>query len=78
MADLTVVEAVNQALALEMERDERVLVFVHLNARGKTSGLELGQVQTKAANLFHLRRGQVGLVGSPGELLELLQVVDVR
>ena len=27
MADLTVVEAVNQALALEMERDERVLVF---------------------------------------------------
>ena len=27
MADLTVVEAVNHALALEMERDERVLVF---------------------------------------------------
>ncbi len=27
MADLTVVEAVNQALALEMQRDERVLVF---------------------------------------------------
>src|SRR5256885_15099639 len=27
MADLTVVEAVNQALALEMERDERVLAF---------------------------------------------------
>src|SRR5256885_4569187 len=27
MADLTVVEAVNQALALEMERDERVLMF---------------------------------------------------
>src|SRR4051812_15566605 len=27
MAELTVVEAVNQALALEMERDERVLVF---------------------------------------------------
>ena len=39
--------------------DERVLVFVHLNARGKTSGLELGQIQTKAANLFHLRRGKV-------------------
>ena len=26
--------------------DERVLVFVHLNARGKTSGIELGQIQT--------------------------------
>ena len=27
MAELTVVEAVNQALALEMARDKRVLVF---------------------------------------------------
>jgi ketosteroid isomerase-like protein len=38
---------------------ERVLVFVHLNARGKTSGLELGRIQTNAANLFHLHDGKV-------------------
>ena len=39
--------------------DEHVLVLVHLNARGKTSGLELGQIQTKAANLFQIRDGKV-------------------
>src|ERR1700676_4299185 len=37
----------------------RILVFVHLSARGKTSGLELDQIQTKAANLFHIPDGRV-------------------
>src|SRR5512132_905256 len=32
---------------------ERVLVLVHFSARGKTSGLELGQIRTKGASLFH-------------------------
>jgi ketosteroid isomerase-like protein len=43
---------------LELD-DERVLAFVHLDARGKTSGLELGQIRTQAANLFHIRDGKV-------------------
>jgi ketosteroid isomerase-like protein len=38
---------------------ERVLVLVHLSGRGKTSGLEVGQIGTKGANLFHLRGGKV-------------------
>jgi ketosteroid isomerase-like protein len=38
---------------------ERVLVLFHFSARGKTSGLELGQIGTKGASLFHLRDGKV-------------------
>src|SRR5271165_1241453 len=38
---------------------ERVLVLTHLSGRGKTSGLELGQVQTKQANLLQIRVGKV-------------------
>jgi uncharacterized protein (TIGR00369 family) len=38
---------------------ERVLVLFHPSGRGKTSGLELGQVGTKTAGLFHIREGKV-------------------
>ena len=38
---------------------ERVLVLTHRSGRGKTSGLELGQMQAKGANLFHVRGGKV-------------------
>jgi ketosteroid isomerase-like protein len=38
---------------------ERVLVLFHPSGRGKTSGLELGQVRTKTAGLFHIRDGKV-------------------
>jgi ketosteroid isomerase-like protein len=38
---------------------ERVLVLGHASGRGKTSGLELGQMQTDSAILFHLRDGRV-------------------
>jgi ketosteroid isomerase-like protein len=38
---------------------ERVLVLVRISGRGKTSGLELGQIHTKGATLFHLRGGKV-------------------
>jgi ketosteroid isomerase-like protein len=38
---------------------ERVLVLIHRQGRGKTSGLELGQMQTKNAVLFHVRDGKV-------------------
>jgi hypothetical protein len=36
-----------------------VLVLVHNTGRGKTSGLELGQMQTRGANLFHIGDGKV-------------------
>jgi ketosteroid isomerase-like protein len=38
---------------------ERVLVLLHVSARGKTSGLDLGQMATRGANLFHVRGGRV-------------------
>jgi hypothetical protein len=41
---------------------ERVLVLSHVIARGKASGLELGQMQSKAANLFHVGGGKVSRV----------------
>jgi ketosteroid isomerase-like protein len=39
--------------------DERVLVLMHFSGRGKASGLELGDIQMKGANLFHVRGGKV-------------------
>jgi ketosteroid isomerase-like protein len=39
--------------------DERVLVLMHLSGRGKTSGLEVGDIQMNGANLFHVRDGKV-------------------
>lgn len=39
--------------------DERVLVLTGSSGRGKASRLELGQMQTKGANLFHVRGGKV-------------------
>ncbi len=39
--------------------DGRVLVLSHYAARGKTSGLDLGQVQSRAAQVFEIRDGRV-------------------
>ncbi|HVS28965.1 MAG TPA: nuclear transport factor 2 family protein [Solirubrobacteraceae bacterium] len=39
--------------------DERVLVLHDFRGRGKTSGLDLGQMQSKVATLFHIRDGKV-------------------
>jgi ketosteroid isomerase-like protein len=39
--------------------DERVLVLTHWSARGKTSGLEAGQIRTKGVVLFQVREGKV-------------------
>ena len=39
--------------------DERVLVLMHLSGRGKTSGLEVGDIQMRGANLFHVRGRKV-------------------
>ena len=39
--------------------DGRVLVLDHLSARGRTSGLDLGQTRTMGAWLFNIRDGRV-------------------
>ena len=40
--------------------DERVLVRLHASGRDKTSGLELGQMQSRGGTcLFHVRSGRV-------------------
>jgi ketosteroid isomerase-like protein len=38
---------------------ERVLVLVHWSGRGKASGLEVAQMTTRSAVLFHVRAGKV-------------------
>ena len=38
---------------------ERVLVLNYFSGRGKTSGLDVQRLRTKAASLFHLRGGKV-------------------
>ncbi|MDQ6811803.1 MAG: nuclear transport factor 2 family protein [Actinomycetota bacterium] len=38
---------------------ERILVLAHNSGRGRTSGLQLAQMQTRAANVFHLRDSKV-------------------
>jgi ketosteroid isomerase-like protein len=39
--------------------DERVLVLVNYSGRGRTSGLELGQMRARQAQLLHVRDGRV-------------------
>jgi len=38
---------------------ERVLVLMHNTGRGKASGFDLGQLNNRGANLFHVREGKV-------------------
>jgi ketosteroid isomerase-like protein len=38
---------------------ERVLVLSHVSARGKTSGLEIGQMQARLTSVMHVRDGKV-------------------
>jgi ketosteroid isomerase-like protein len=42
----------------ELDR-ERVLVLVHHSGRGRVSGLELAQMLSDGAHLFHIRGGKV-------------------
>ena len=39
--------------------DERVLVLDHPSGVGKTSGVDLGRMQTRGAQLFYIRGGKV-------------------
>jgi ketosteroid isomerase-like protein len=43
---------------------ERVLVLFRGFGRGKASGLEMGQIQPRGANLFHVREGKVAMLVS--------------
>ena len=57
---LTAIEDLRAKPEAYLEMDEgRVLVPLHNTGRGRASGLELGQVQSKGANLFHVRGGKV-------------------
>jgi ketosteroid isomerase-like protein len=38
--------------------EQRVLVLTRNTGRGRTSGLEVGLVATKGANVFHIREGK--------------------
>ncbi len=38
---------------------ERVLVLTHASGHGRTSGLDLGKVPTRGANVFHIQDGKV-------------------
>jgi ketosteroid isomerase-like protein len=38
---------------------ERVLVLMHNTGRGKASGFDVGQLDNRSANLFHVRDGKV-------------------
>jgi ketosteroid isomerase-like protein len=39
--------------------NERILVLAHISGHGKTSRMQVGQLQTKTATLFHIRDGKV-------------------
>ena len=39
--------------------EERVLVLHQRSGRGKTSGLQLGDIQARGADVFHLHEGRV-------------------
>jgi ketosteroid isomerase-like protein len=39
--------------------DERVLMLYRFTGRGRSSGLEVGEIAQTAASVFHLRAGKV-------------------
>jgi ketosteroid isomerase-like protein len=43
---------------------ERVLVFLQAHGHGKTSGVELGQMHSQGAAMFHIREGVVTRLAS--------------
>jgi len=56
--------AATEGLHVEVEEyipleGDRVLVLMHNSGRAKASGLDLGQLGNRSANLFHIREGKV-------------------
>ncbi len=56
---------------------ERVLVIFRGTGRGKTSGLDMGQIRTKAANLFHVRGGKVTRIVSYWDAAEAFEALGL-
>jgi ketosteroid isomerase-like protein len=38
---------------------DRVLALFHFSGRGKTSGVDLAELQSQAAAVFHIRQGKL-------------------
>ena len=57
---------------------ERVLVLDRFSGRGKTSGLDLGQIQSEGAWLFHVRDGRVTRMVRYFARDDALQAVGLR
>ena len=58
--------------------DERVLALVRFSGRGRTSGLEVGQMRARGANLFHIRDGKVVRLVTYLDRAEALEAVGLR
>jgi ketosteroid isomerase-like protein len=58
--------------------DERVLVLLHASGRGKTSGLEVEPIGSKAAVLFHIRDGRVTKIVLYFDRTAALEAVGLR
>ena len=58
--------------------DERVLVPRHNTGRGRTSGLELGPMRSRGANLFHIRDGKVTRLVTYVDREHALEAVGLR
>ena len=58
--------------------DERVLVLLYASGRGKTSGLDVGQMRTKVANVFHIRDGRVTKIVVYFDRTAALEAVGLR
>ena len=56
----------------------RVLALVQFSGRGRTSGLDVGQMQSRGANLFHLRDGKVTRLSTYMNRERALQAAGLR
>jgi ketosteroid isomerase-like protein len=58
--------------------DERVLVLMHFTGRGKTSGLDVGEIAIRGLNLFHVRGGRVTRLVPYWDRERTLEAVGLR
>ena len=56
----------------------RVLALVQFSGRGKASGLDVGQMKSMGANLFHLRDGEVTRLVTYMDRERALEAVGLR
>ena len=58
--------------------EERVLVLTDFTGRGRTSGVDIGQTQSRGANIFHMRDGRVTRLVTYLNRAEALTAVGLR